>query len=313
MENKTKNQTIENSLIEQPAKKDNMLPASIIISAVIIAGALVYGAGLKSIEQKQNDLTAVKSETSLEEEIIPDSGYELPVKWGNMGKQLVESGAIDAKKFEMVYASRGGLSDEDKKLLYGENNGNLVINNKNSGLILNLLWAFGLANKNEILDSGEMVDPRYGGAGGFASTGGWSLANGDAMNHYSRHQFIVLTPAQQELVERVSKNIYRPCCDNSTHFPDCNHGMAMLGFLELIASQNISEEEMYRAALIINSYWFPDTYLTIARYFENQGVSWDKVSAKEVLGLDYSSGSGYQNLLQKIKPEEFKGGGSCGV
>ncbi len=294
-------------------KNNYFLSVSLIFSSILIAGALIYGAGLKSIEQKQNDSTAAKSEISLEEKIIPDSGYELPVKWGSMGKQLVESGAIDAKKFEAIYKSRGGLSDGDKKLLYGEDNSNFVINNKNSGLILNLLWALGLANKNEILESGPMVDPRYGGAGNFASTGGWSLADGDAMNHYGRHQFIVLTPEQQELVEQASKNIYRPCCNNSTHFPDCNHGMAMLGFLELMASQNISEEEMYKAALYVNAYWFPDTYLTIAKYFENQGVSWDKISAKEVLGFDYSSGSGYRNVLQKIKPAEIKGGGSCGV
>ena len=123
----------------------------------------------------------------------------------------------------------------------------------------------------------------------------------------------ILTPEQQKLVDEVSKNIYRPCCNNSTHFPDCNHGMAMLGILELMASQGLSEEEMYKTALQVNAYWFPETYLTIAKYFENQGVSWDKVSAKEILGFNYSSGSGYQNLLQKIKPEEIKGGGSCGV
>ena len=89
--------------------------------------------------------------------------------------------------------------------------------------------------------------------------------------------------------------------------------MAMLGLLELMASQGLSEEEMYKTALQVNAYWFPETYLIIAKYFEIQGISWDKVSAKEILGFDYSSGSGYQNLLQKIKPEEIKGGGSCGV
>ena len=59
------------------------------------------------------------------------------------------------------------------------------------------------------------------------------------MNHYSMHRFIVLTPEQQALVEKVSKGIYRPCCGNSVYFPDCNHGMAMLGLLELMASQGV--------------------------------------------------------------------------
>jgi hypothetical protein len=46
---------------------------------------------------------------------------------------------------------------------------------------------------------------------------------------------IPLTAEQQALVEEVAAEIYRPCCNNSTLFPDCNHGMAMLGFLELLA------------------------------------------------------------------------------
>ena len=313
MKNETENQTAENSPQIEKAKNNYLIPTSIFLSILMIAGAWVYSTGYNASQKKTVAANLSNSELTLEEKVLPSNGVVLPVKWGNLGKQLVESGVIDAKKFEMIYESRGGLSAEDKNLLYGENNGNLIINEKNSGLILNLLWAFGLANKNEILDSGEMVDSRYGGAGGFASTGGWTLAKGDAMSYYSRYQFIVLTPEQQKLVDEVSKNIYRPCCNNSTHFPDCNHGMAMLGLLELMASQGLSEEEMYKTALQVNAYWFPETYLIIAKYFEIQGISWDKVSAKEILGFDYSSGSGYQNLLQKIKPEEIKGGGSCGV
>ena len=103
-----------------------------------------------------------------------------------------------------------------------------------------------------------MTDPKYGGAGNFASTGGWTLAQGDVMNHYSMHSFITLTPEQQVLVEKISKEIFRPCCNNSTYFPDCNHGMAMLGLLELMASQGTSEAEMYKIAKEVNSYWFPE-------------------------------------------------------
>src|SRR3989344_1353776 len=97
-----------------------------------------------------------------------------------------------------------------------------------AGYLLNLLWAFGLANKNPILeDASEMMNPGYGGAGNFASTGGWTVAKGNAMGHYNMYALVTLSPEQQALVDRVSRNIYRPCCGNSTHFPDCNHGMAM--------------------------------------------------------------------------------------
>src|SRR3989344_1641746 len=154
------------------------------------------------------------------------------LNWGNLGVKMAEAGVIDTEKFENLYNQRGGLSEANKKLLYDSTNGKVKITPENSGMMLNMLWAFGLSNKNPILENGPMMDPRYGGAENFASTGGWTLAKGSAMDHYSMHEFVKLTPREQELVGKVAKNIYRPCCKNSTYFPDCNHGMAMLGFLE---------------------------------------------------------------------------------
>ncbi len=245
--------------------------------------------------------------------VIPEGGVVLPVTWGSFGKQLVDAGVIDAAKFESIYQSGGGLSDADKELLYGENNGKLQMNRENAHIVLNLLWAFGLANKNPILESGPMNDPQYGGAGAFASTGGWTISTGNSMNHYSMHSLVTLSQDQQALVEKVSKGIYRPCCNNSTYFPDCNHGMAMLGLLEIMASQGVGEDEMYEMALKVNSYWFPDTYLTIASYFASQGTPWNAVDPKEALGFDYSSASGFSDVLAKVEPVSAGGGGSCGV
>ncbi len=285
---------------------NRLLSISFLISSVLIAGALIYSVGLKSVNTGQN-----KTE---DKRIAQVSDFiELPIKWGNLGKQLVETGVIDAQKFETLYAQRGGLTEEQKKILYAGDNGNLIISSENAGFLLNLLWALGLGNKNTILENGPMADPKYGGAERFASTGGWTLARGDTMNHYSKHQFINLTSEQQSLVERVSKNIYRPCCDNSTYFPDCNHGMAMLGFLELIASQGANEDEMYKTALVVNSYWFPDTYQAIGEYLRVRGLSEKQVSAKDILGKDFSSASGYQRILSQITPPEKQGGGGCGV
>jgi hypothetical protein len=89
--------------------------------------------------------------------------------------------------------------------------------------------------------------------------------------------------------------------------------MAMLGLLQLLAVQGLSEEEMFDIALSVNSYWFPETYLTIATYFEKQGVSWEEVDPKMVLGVDYSSSSGYRRILEKVVPVESQSGGDCGV
>jgi hypothetical protein len=301
---------MENKIIEN--KKEYILGMSVLISVFVIAGAWAYTAKFKISSSGPANLDNLQI-SELESKVIPQKGDVLPVVWGDLGVRLVESGVIDRKKFEELYLNRGGLNEEATKLLDGLDNGKLKITSENSGLILNLFWALGLGNKNEILENGPMTDPAYGGAGVFASTGGWTLAQGDSMSHYSVHEFIKLTVDQQRLVEEVSKNIYRPCCNNPTYFPDCNHGMAMLGFLELMASQDVSEEKMYKAALQVNSYWFPDTYLTIAQYFGSKGIDWKEINPKEVLGVNYSSGSGYQEILKQVAPPSGSGGGSCGV
>ncbi|OGG57514.1 hypothetical protein A2853_04050 [Candidatus Kaiserbacteria bacterium RIFCSPHIGHO2_01_FULL_55_17] len=252
------------------------------------------------------------------EEVVPVSGIELPVVWGDLGKQLVELGVIDRERFSALYST---LSEEERRLLDGNNPERLRITPENAPYLLNLFWAFGLVNTNPILeDETEMMNPAYGGAGGFASTGGWTLARGpstgsgqgDAMEHYNMHSLVTLTPERQALVEKVSKNIYRPCCGNSTHFPDCNHGIAMLSLLEILASQGVGEDEMYKAALAVNSYWFPDTYQTIAVYMQQKGIAWENVSPKEVLGVDYSSASGFARVAAEVAPRGGSGA-SCGV
>src|SRR3989338_2629073 len=233
--------------------------------------------------------------------------------WGNMGVRMMEAGVIDKDKLENLYSQKGGLDEQSKKLLYGDDNGSITITPENSAMMLNMLWAFGLANKNPILENGPMMDPRYGGAGNFASTGGWILAKGSAMDHYSMHQFLTLTPEEQDLVERVPKNIYRPCCNNSTYFPDCNHGMAMLGLLELMASQGVSEIDMYKFALQVNTLWFPDQYNTIKVFFASKNVDWGTAVPKEILGASYSSASGYQKILSQVTTPTRGGGNRCGV
>ncbi len=249
------------------------------------------------------------AETNL---VLPPGGIKLPISWGDLGKKLIATGVIDQTKLNALYADRGGVPEEMTRWL-GNNPREMVMTPENAPLLLNLLWAVGLGTKNPILEKGEMSDPKYGGAAGFASTGGWTLSRGDVMKHFSAHNFIPLDKSQQELVERVSQNIYRPCCGNSTHFPDCNHGMAMLGLLELMAKNGVQEEEMYRAALIVNAYWFPDTYLTLAKYVKSRGTTWQSVPPQELLGASYSSAAGFREIRSQVTPSATKGGGGCGV
>ena len=291
--------------------KSFSLMINIIIVGVLVIGAFVYTIRLS--KSPQAEILWHPAWLDSQNEISPKNGIELPARWGNLGVQMTEAGVIDKEKFAGLYMQRSGLSEADKKLLTDNNNGNLVITPENSGVMLNMLWALGLGNKNLILENGPMMDPRYGGAGNFASTGGWTLAQGDAMTHYNMHSFITLTAEQQALVEKVAKNIYRPCCNNSTYFPDCNHGMAMLGLLELMASQGANEQDMYKTALLVNSYWFPDTYENIKIYMKNKNIEWKDVNPQEILGINYSSASGYQKMLSQMTPQQQKGRASCGT
>lgn len=289
----------------------NTIPMAIIVAGMLVAGGIFFSSG--NVSSKAT--TQLASVSALEKIVMPQEGVELPVSWGDLGVQLVRSGAIDEAKFKAIYESRGQFTAENKQLLTGNNISKLKITKDNAGFLLNLLWALGLASKNPILDSGEMVDPRYGGAQNFASTGGWTIAQGSAMNHYSQHVFFDLTTEQQALVDKVSKGIYRPCCGNSTHFPDCNHGMAMLGLLELMASQGASEQDMWKTALIVNSFWFPDTYMTIASYMKGKGVEWKDVNPQEMLGINYSSAQGYTKIASQVTAprSSSQSGNGCGV
>jgi len=301
--------------VAKRAKKQKILLFFSISFFVIVTGVsfLVYFSRPKVVPDYQpaaynrfdSNFSAVK--------LAPGEEVVLPIRWGSLGKKLVEAGVIDPAALESIYQARGGLNQMEKLLLSGEQNGWLAINARNAGFLLNLFWAFGLSNDNRILKEGPMTNPRYGGIGGFASVGGWTIAKGGATRHYARHPFVVLSSEQQSLVERVSKNIYRPCCDNPAHFPDCNHGMAMLGALELMAAQGATEEEMYQAALALNSFWFPDTYRRLAQHLASQNLDWARTSPKVILSYNFSSASGFRNILNQMEPTKNLNQNSCGV
>lgn len=244
-------------------------------SRVSTSSARAASAGFSTMLMASlTDVGRPSSRTSvipLDERVMPSAGIVLPIDWGSLGQKMAEAGVIDAENFSRLYGN-GGLPSDVRALAFGPYAGAIRMDRENAGILLNLLWAFGLSNKNPILEEGPMNDPRYGGAGVFASTAGWTIAQGDTMTHYSAHPFVSLTKEQQEKVKTVSKNIYRPCCGDPVYFPDCNHGMAMLGLLELLATEGASEDEMYRVALAVNSYWFSDTYMTLATYFEQHGT-----------------------------------------
>lgn len=298
-------------------KRDTLFPLSILVSAIIMAGAWIYTTGSRAQEGRVLQSSSVGGASA--EGAVSVKSVVLPVRFGDVGTKMAREGVIDEARFRAAYAPSGKLPPEIESLFASGGNRGIVMNAENADALLGFLWAFGLGNENPILENGPMMT--YGGAGTpaealatagrLASTGGWSLAKGDAMQHYSKHAFVMLTSEEQRLVGEVAKNIYRPCCDNSTYFPDCNHGMAMLGLLELMASQGATESQMYQTALAVNSLWFPDVYGTIARYVQGKGIDWASVNPKDVLGADFSSASGYQQVLKETQPAQGGSSLSC--
>ena len=51
----------------------------------------------------------------------------------------------------------------------------LRIDANSAYFLLDVLWALGLANKNTILTQGAMAQQGWDKAGGYASTGGWTI------------------------------------------------------------------------------------------------------------------------------------------
>ncbi|HEX3053668.1 MAG TPA: hypothetical protein VHP83_23620 [Aggregatilineaceae bacterium] len=228
-----------------------------------------------------------------------------------MGQRLVEAGAIDLEKFEQQY---GGLSTEQQEILQGDSLQEITFTLENIQFWTNVLWSLGLTQQSNVLGEGPMMqNVEQVPLGNYASTGGWTLGNQDAVDLYNSAPLISLTPEQDDLVYQVTENIFRPCCGNPTVFPDCNHGMAVLGLLELLASQGATEQEMYQAALVFNSYAFPDTYITLAAYFATQDITWTEVAPAVALGSDYSSRRGAQRIAAAVGPIPGSPdqGGSC--
>ena len=252
-----------------------------------------------------------KERRALAKEVLPQEGFSLPISWGNIGPKLVELGVIDSEKFEQAVK----LTDEEREILTKGKDVSVKINSANSQFVVDMLWALGLAQKSVVYDEGPLGKEYKDQVGNFASTGGWTLAKGVATQYLNKFDLIPLNNEQQVRVGEIAKNVYRPCCGNPTWFPDCNHGMAALAAIELMVSQNLSDEEIYRNVLKLNSFWFPDTYLTTAVFFERAGTSWDKVDAKEALGPNYSSGQGASDIAKKVGPLPFNEviGGSCGA
>ena len=95
--------------------------------------------------------------------------------------------------------------------------------------------------------------------------------------------------------------------------------MAMLGVLELLASQDVPVEEMFTAAKYLNAFWFPQQTYELAQAFNQRDkVDFAGTDARELVSANFSSSSGFRAVHQwlannNLLQQSPSGGNNCGV
>ena len=250
--------------------------------------------------------------------VIPESGLQTRIALRDSVARLVDHGVIDREKYFALSHRTGPFPLELSQALTELSDRPIKLTRQNAVDYVNLLWPIGLANhmianfQSPIAGAG-LVD--------YASTAGWTLGEEiEGGVYFNKFPIVPLTPAQEKLVVRVARATYRPCCNNSTFFQDCNHGSAMLGVLQLGVSQGLQEKELFEEALAFNSFWFPDIYVKTALYFNVvRKTKWRDVDPALIMGEEFSAlgpwrdnvDVGLAKFPDLIAPPD--GGANCGA
>lgn len=315
-------------LEEQPggARPRKLLPRRRLLKLLAAGGALgtgaaVFGAGFftRALTTGRAESGRAESGDQIAARLLPHDGFSIDAQWGDVMARLVESGVVDSDRFSAVLAQSGApLTDAQQRILAGTSDEPVRIDATNGRFVLHALWALGLANRNPILTDGPMSKLEEAQRGQLASTAGWTLGKGPGPQYLARFDIVTLTPAQQAVVEEVAYNSYRPCCDNPTAFPDCNHGAAALALTEMAAASGAPAEDIFPALIGFNSFWYPDRYYVLAVHFDQRGQEWEDVDARQLLSAGYSSLSGWKRVAAALESQGLPGrlpgqAGGCGV
>lgn len=223
-------------------------------------------------------------------QVTPEAGIETGISFGDSLQKLIAAGALDPGKLRSL---SNGLPNWVERLLAAPSTEPIVFTPGKAPYLVQLLWPLGLSNKANFNRSSVLNTVSIPS---FASTGGWTLGREpNGYVYFNKVDAVPMTNGQEALVLEVAKNSFRPCCDNSTFFQDCNHGSALLGLIELAVAQERAPGAIYRIALAANSYWFPNEFTKTALSFLHfEGRFWNEVEAERVLGAKYSSLSGWE-------------------
>jgi hypothetical protein len=230
------------------------------------------------------------------DQVVPPGGIKTSVSFSDSIQRLIAAGALDPHKLRAKYfryRSSSQMPGWLDGLLTASSSDPIDFSIETAPHLINLLWPLGLSTR---LQLNEKSPINTASLASLASTGGWTLGrepNGAA--YFNKVASMAISQEQEQRVYEVATTTFRPCCDNSTFFQDCNHGSALLGLLELGAAQGKSVDELYRLALAANAYWFPEQYVKTALYFALfEGTDWSRLDPRRVLGPRFSSLSGWQ-------------------
>lgn len=218
----------------------------------------------------------------------PEAGFQSRIAVNGALLDLVANDVIVVEKFESLYAERGGLPAGLEHALHMPMDAPIHLTRGNASTWVNLLWPLGLANHLAI----NADSPIRRDLMNFASTGGWQLGrekNGGA--YFDRFPILALSADQEARVLDLAESIFRPCCNNSAFFQDCNHGSAMYALMQLGVLQGLTAEQLYAEALAFNAFWFPDAYIKTAIYLKMvTGQDWASVEPRVIVGPKFSAG-----------------------
>lgn len=224
------------------------------------------------------------------EQVTPEAGIDTGVTFGDAIPRLIAAGALDPQKLKLSTRSSPAWV---ARLLAAPSTERIVFTRDTAPYLVNLLWPLGLANRARFNNESPINTKNLSG---FASTGGWTLGREtDGSVYFNKVAAVPLTEKQEILALGIAQHSFRPCCDNSTYFQDCNHGSALLGLIELAVSQGMTSAAAYRIALAANAYWFPEQYAKTALYFWSfEHRPWNYIPPDGILGANFSSLSGWK-------------------
>src|SRR3989344_8697274 len=97
------------------------------------------GMGYKNVKHLDGGMDAWKKDgnelldlSGLPGQVLPESGFELPISWGDIAPRLVELGVIDKEKFEKAV----GMGEEEKMVFEGKKDQPIKINAQNSQFVV---------------------------------------------------------------------------------------------------------------------------------------------------------------------------------